>query len=303
MVLAYGIYRVFFVYAHINGFGNRTSLPALTQDAGFPADVVRLSGLLSWGISGAVFFLVFAGAAAVLSYIFLAAASQRPGRSKMGLLGSLIAILAGVVWTAVGSNPFAVDSLNSFILDSLELLNIDMGRELFNAFTPMMLGITVLMVFACMSVLLLDGGGNADPALLLRHQARRVNTILFSGAILLVVGIVHANAVHHLPDVFLRDDDLDTWKSLVTSLSASAGAVWTMILIGIYLPSIAVLRFRAHAAAKVAVTGNEAETVSGWFAEHGLSVGFPQQLAQLAALISPFIVGGPASPLLGLLGG
>jgi len=303
VILAYGVYRVFFVYAHIDGFGKRTSLPALTEDAGFPADVVRLSGLLSWGISGAVFFLVFVGAAAILSYIFLAAASQRSGRSNMVLVGSLIAILAGVVWTAIGSNPFAVDSLNSLILESLELMNIDMGRELFNAFTPMMLGITVLMAFACMSVLLLDGGEDTDSAQSLRHQVRRVNTILFTGAILLVVGIVHANAVHHLPDVFLRDDDLATWKSLVTSLSASTGAVWTMILISIYLPSIAVLRFRAHAVAKVALMGNEAETVSGWFAEHGLSVGFPQQLAQLAALISPFIVGGPASPLLGLLGG
>jgi hypothetical protein len=239
----------------------------------------------------------------VLLIILKSTLTESPDKPVVPFIVGLFVALSGVVLLGAGDNPFAVDTLNPFIISTLELSNLQMGVHLFNAFTPMMLAVTVLMAVSSISILMLDAGSDASSAKTLRRQLRYMNTVLFTGAILLVVGVVHANSVHHLPDVFLSESDLEAWSTLITSLSASNGAVWTLILIGFYLPSVAVLRLRAHAVAKAAVTENKAKTTSEWFESHGLTVQFPQRLAQFTALISPFLVGGPASPLLGLLGG
>lgn len=302
VAVTYAVYRFYFIHAHINGFGARTTLPDLSQKTGLEADVDKLAGFLSWGVTGAVFMLVFAGGVAVLLTILKATLTESPDKPVVPFIVGLFVALSGVVLLGAGDNPFAVDTLNPFIVSTLELSNLQMGVHLLNAFTPMMLAVTVLMVFSSISTLMLSDS-EASSAKTLRRQLQYMNTVLFTGAILLVVGVVHANSVHHLPDAFLSESDLEVWKTLITSLSASTGAVWTLILIGFYLPSVAVLRLRAQAVAKKAVTNNKAGTTSEWFESHGLTVQFPQRLAQFAALISPFLVGGPASPLLGLLGG
>lgn len=39
-----------------------------------------------------------------------------------------------------------------------------------------------------------------------------------------------------------------------------------------------------------------------WLASHGLTFHFSQSLAQIGALLSPFLIGEPASSLIGILG-
>jgi hypothetical protein len=102
--------------------------------------------------------------------------------------------------------------------------------------------------------------------------------------------------------VLLAESDRSDWNELVQGLSASTGAVWTFILLGIYLPTLAVLHIRARALAFEAVDEKTPEKIEQWLANHGLDFHLSQSLAQTGALLSPFLIGGPASQLLGILG-
>lgn len=303
MAITYAVYRIYFIDAHIDSYGDNSTLPSNSQQkVGLEADVDRFTELLSWSVTGAVFMLSFIGCVSVLLYTLRATSTLLPVQKRVWLIVSLIAVLVGASWASFGDSPFAVDSLNPLILSSLGQLDLRMGVLLFNAFTPMMLAITALMVFCSIATLMLQADNDASAGKLLRVQFQYMNVILFGGAIVLVSGIVHANAVHHLPDVFLSESDLEAWRKLVANLSTSAGAIWTLILIGLYLPAIAMLRLRAHAVANRVVDREEFESTNHWLTSHGLTFQLPQRLAQFGALISPFVVGGPASPLLGLLG-
>jgi hypothetical protein len=169
-------------------------------------------------------------------------------------------------------------------------------------FTPMMLVVVVLLMCAAWATLSAKVEAGDTPGLHLRNQTRYINAALFAGAIMLVAGVVHAGAIHRLPVVLLAESDRSDWNELVEGLSASTGAVWTFILVGIYLPTLAVLHIRARALAFEAVDEKTPEKIEQWLANHGLDFHLSQSLAQTGALLSPFLIGGPASQLLGILG-
>ena len=62
------------------------------------------------------------------------------------------------------------------------------------------------------------------------------------------------------------------------------------------------LRTRARRLALEAVDEKTPEKIEQWLASQGLTVHFPQSLAQIGALLSPFLIGGPAPPLIGIFG-
>jgi len=304
VVIVYCVYRIYFVNAHIDSFAGVAPVPEIPPGAASLEDgVARFSELLSWSVTGTAFMLAFTGCGAVLLYVLRDAFKRLAAPTKLRLGVSLLVAVIAVSWVSLGDNPFAVDDLNPLLGSALERLNIAFGQAFFDAFTPMMLATTALMVGCAVAVLLIRPSGEANVGQTLKFQFHRMHVILFTGAILLVVGIVHANAVHNLPNALLETSYAEAWKKLTVGLSTSAGAIWTLILIGLYLPGIAALRLRAHAVADRAVAREESESIAEWLADHGLTFQFPQRLAQLAALVSPFVIGGPASPLLGLLGG
>ena len=91
---------------------------------------------------------------------------------------------------------------------------------------------------------------------------------------------------------------------MVHALSTGTGAVWTFILLGIYLPAALILRRRALELAHAELPDDATlDKVSVWLSEHGLTSHAVQQLARIAALLGPLLVGGPAAPFLQLLTG
>ena len=60
---------------------------------------------------------------------------------------------------------------------------------------------------------------------------------------------------------------------------------------------------RVREMALASVEEQTPEHLENWLKNHGLTVKFPQMIAQIGAIISPFLIGGPASPRIGLFGG
>jgi len=302
-VLAYGVYRVFYIEAGINGLGRRFPTQALSLDnAGAAGDAGKALGLLSWGVTGTFFVLAFIGTSVVLGSIIGDALRTQGQRHRWTVIGTiaLLAVLVGVFTRS--DNPFAVDSFNATLLEAFAMLDVAEADRLLMTFTPMMLVVVVLLMCAAWATLSAEVGPGEAPGMHLRTQTRNINTALFAGAIMLVAGVVHAGAIHRLPNVLLAESATSSWDELIQGLSASTGAVWTFILLGIYLPTLAVLRTRARTLAFEAVDEKTPEKIEQWLASQGLTVHFPQSLAQIGALLSPLLIGGPASPLIGIFG-
>ncbi len=303
-VFTYLVYRAFFSEAGINGIGRHFSNIALerrTPDA--IAGLGPIEGLLAWGVTGSFFVLAFLGGVTVLLHIFNEALQTRSKTARYIAIAVCLGAVAAVGLTNYAGNAFAVNSLNDLLVESLRLHGIEGAITLLNLFTPMVLAVTVLLMASAWATLSIDTEGESDAGLTIKNQLRSINRMLFVGAVVLVAGVVHSGAVHRLPAVLMNSFHSETWNELISALSASSGAIWTLLLLGIYLPSIVVLRLRVRALAMASVTQQTPEHVDKWLSTHGLTVQFPALIAQLGAIVSPFLVGGPASPLIGLFGG
>lgn len=301
--IAYAAYRGLYIPAEIYGMNVGFAATELSHRHQLPLVAVpEVLGRLSWSVTGVFFVLAIVGSMLLLSCIVLDALRDRTRKFRyVSLATTVVAML--IVWVSSGGdNPFVVKGLNAIVLRAFELLNMPRAAALLHLFTPLLLVVTVMLIVAAWSTLL--GKTAADEtAETLKDQIRKLNTTLFVGAAMIVAGIVHANATHLLPGVLLNETRAAEWNELVGGLSASMGAVWTFILLGIYLPSIAVIRMRARELAVGAAASGASRDVDEWQSSHGLTPQFRDSLVQVIALLSPLIIGGPAAPLLQFLAG
>jgi hypothetical protein len=299
-LIAYAVYRGFYIPAEINGMDVGFTAEDLSVSYELPLVAIEeILGRLSWSVTGIFFVLAILGSAFMLLCIIYDALRDRKQRIRYRTF-TAIAVGVATMWGFWGDNPFVVDGLNLMILRSFELLNMPRAVILLNMFTPLLLTATVLLIAAAWSTLLGEPAAEETPETL-KDQIRKLNMTLFVGATMIVAGIVFANAMHLLPGALLEEARAEDWNQLVDGLSASMGAVWTLILLSIYLPSILVLRIRARELALGATEGETSHDVNEWQSKHGLSPQFRDKLVQIIALLSPLIVGGPAAPFLRLI--
>ncbi|MDJ0909499.1 MAG: hypothetical protein QNI99_09905 [Woeseiaceae bacterium] len=303
-VFTYGIYRILYSEAGINGIGRDFEAIILElRSTDVLGGVDSIHGLLSWSVTGTFFILSFLGGVAVLLHILYEASRGLSDLNRYLRFAVSLSVVAAIGFLTFSGNPFAVDSLNRVLENAFALHGIEGARILYDLSTPMVLAVTVLLMVSAWATLKFDTASANDAVLTIKTRLRWLNRTLFVGAVVLVAGVVHADAVHRLPSVLMIEVNADAWNELIGALSASSGAIWTFLLLGIYLPSIVVLRLRVRALAEDSVEQRTPEHVENWLKNHGLTVQFPQMIAQVGAIISPFLVGGPASPLIGLFGG
>ena len=301
-LIAYAAYRGLYIPAEIYGMDVGFGAEDLTNRFELPLVALEeILGRLSWSVTGMFFILAIVGSASLLSCIIFGALLDRTNKIRyLTLAATFVGALAA--WSSRGDNPFVVNSLNSLILRAFELLNMPRAEILLNLFTPLMLTVTVLLIAAAWSTLLGKPAAKETPNSL-KDQIRDLNMTLFVGATMIVAGIVYANAMHALPGALLDNARVEEWNQLIDGLSASMGAVWTLILLSIYLPSILVLRIRARELVPAAKEGETPSDMNEWQSKHGLAPKFRDNLVQIIALLSPLIVGGPAAPFIRLLTG
>ncbi len=133
----------------------------------------------------------------------------------------------------------------------------------------------------------------SDTSLLqqLMSQRRRVLMALYSGAILLVCGVIATYAYVRIPAVFLADTDYTPYMhSISSSITLTFGMSFTICLAGGYLPTSMILSNRARSLA-VGMKGEDPEfNVNEWLKEQNLTNSLVQNVVRAVAILSPFLV-------------
>jgi hypothetical protein len=117
-------------------------------------------------------------------------------------------------------------------------------------------------------------------------QLSGLRTLFNAGAIFLLAGTLEANALLRWPAIFYPDA---TGQSLIAAanwMATALGAVFTVVLLAVYLPSVAIL----HEQVKWLPDAEKADAESA-FATMGFGDAGIQQLSRLLQALAPLLTG------------
>ena len=303
-LIAYGVYRLFFIESNIQGIDvglSAVELPAHGLAAS--GSLHATNALLGWSVTGAFLVLAFGGAIYVLADIIRA--SLRAYKATTFWVTIVVTVTSTILvgYASFAKDPFTVVAFKPILNRSFDLLDMSHAGLLFNLFTPMVLAVTIFFMAAASSALADKKTLDESAAIHLKDQFRHLNRALLAGATMLVAGVVFASAMHRLPGIFVDETAREAWHQLIDGLAASLGAAWTLVLVGIYLPPIFVLYRRARTLALQEAEEKTPEKINEWLANQKMTAGIAEKLPYAAVLLSPLIVGGPAAQLLKLITG
>jgi hypothetical protein len=125
---------------------------------------------------------------------------------------------------------------------------------------------------------------------------RRLSVAIYFGAVLLVVCVAHINAQYSWPAALLEPGTTDeltktdlpkAFTALADQASFEYGIIFTLVLIGLFLPTWVVLRRRAWEVARARKPDKTQGDQQKWLESEGLGFTSIQRVAQFLALLAP----------------
>jgi len=266
------------------------------HDLEFAGRVGDLLARIMWGLSGMLFVLVWGIGVVGLCGIMLSALANR-SRGLRASVAGLALLAAWMIYPAWNKNPLTLKAIAPILHDTFAQMGLVKGPMILHLTTAMALACAILLVIASSAIL-------APPASAVRSQEETLKQIrllrwtLYLGAAVLVVGVFHATATHHLPVAWLKSPFSEDFGRIETGVSAATGSLWTLLLLSIYLPSVAILRWDALRLARQSLPYGSHEERAIWLTTAGFVASPWQHLARLGALLGPVLAGGPVATLL-----
>jgi hypothetical protein len=132
----------------------------------------------------------------------------------------------------------------------------------------------------------------------LRVQNRRLQSVLFAGAAVLVAGIIELDALYGwAASVASLAKPDNSAAILITAATVPTGTFFSLFLTAVYVPAALILRDRAAALARIALPGTAMPEQARWLQENGLATPVSSQITSLVALLGPVLASGPLNAL------
>lgn len=155
-----------------------------------------------------------------------------------------------------------------------------------------MAAIGILMVVAAFAASLhtAQKGKPASVVDVVASQRRKLLLTLYSGAALLISGVVATFAYVRIPSVFLSGDSAQYMREVAMLITVTYGVTFTLSLAGAYIPASIVITERAKSLA--AGFGKEKPDfdTKKWLEEQNLATSPVQHLTRGVAILAPFLV-------------
>lgn len=292
---------VLYRYAHglaaIDVTGLEVPPEAWIAAGGFGDSVDALLVRLSWGLALLVFliacFVALGGGLVLLG----TALDTRPPYVRR-VAQTAVALLAAAGFALSASDPLTVPGLLPYLehafADGLQGAAAWLARS-----TALSVAAAVLLTVTTAATLLPPPNERPRPPEHLRAQIRRLRVVLYLGAAVLVAGTLLTSAYHHLPIPQLADGHREAGELLAGGVTFVTGALWSLVLLAMYVPAALILDRRAWAVATA--RDGESPARQGWLEEEGLTSRWYGTLLRVTAILAPFLSSGPAAALFELL--
>jgi hypothetical protein len=318
------VYAVFDVLDRVRGLLDLSSpdlAVAAVHPAWPPAGTAAVAGevvsRLTWGLTAGVFLLAWAVAVVVCLTVLARAFSGHRRGLRTILWGAGLVGLAG--WAAVGISPdrlpVSIPSLQP-LLDVLKQTAPGV-EEFATLLIRLALIVAIGLTFAGAGLLLSSdrAAEERDPDQL-RSRVQWLHGLLYSGAGVLVAGVLQVGALHHWALASLAPAEAEPLVPLVDGFSMVVGTYWTLVLFGFYTPVAVLLKIEAGRLARRCLEGLEEpppkvaaepkpeptfKEVHEWLEKRGLASNPKQIFVRVGALLGPFLAGGPLGALVEFL--
>ncbi len=132
----------------------------------------------------------------------------------------------------------------------------------------------------------------------LRERNRWLEILLWAGATILIVGVMHINLLLSWSASFLGEGDAEIVDRLIVGYSALIGFRWTIILGAIYVPTAMLLNRQAWSLA-CSERSTEEKRLE-WLKTEDLAPSTFKRLRSIVVVLSPLLAGGPVTAVLNL---
>lgn len=263
---------------------------------GLEATAASYAASVSWTLVSGVHFLACM-LAVLTACIVIHHALGDVGLGKRRLLILLVVVLAVDVSLLVSLKVSADTSSPAQLLLSTTVGQVLPAINGYNRlFDSMSLTATICLAFAACATLWQHRVNEAPTEEDVARRATLLRYVLYVGAALLAMSVLRLSATLTWGASFLTPDS-EAGRSvatLVSGISSSLGAYFTLLMLGMYLPAAMLLRGRARRLAE----GETAADKDKWLSDRGLALSFADYLPRVIALLGPLLAG-PVGELLG----
>jgi hypothetical protein len=253
---------------------------------------------LFWGLSAAVFLLVSVGSLIGLVRLLSRSSAPRVLRVVMAALGIVAA--GAMVAISLEGNPLTLPLFLDVLETTFERIGLEAGSLRLHLFTGLAGAVAILATFCSALCLVRDPSPTVDGV---RARLAMLRRVLYLSAPVLVAGVVQTSTLHRLPAAFLAEPAAGAVARFALGLAAATGTLWTLFLLGLYLPAAWILEGDVARLVESAVPDASHARRNEWLAEAGLQSSPSQHLSRVAAMVSPLLAGGPMASLFEALAG
>lgn len=251
------------------------------QEASAAEYITQLRAKVMWQVS--CFALCSIYVAVVVTIACVIRKCVPAGRlAAWALVGGALLIVVAVI-TAV----YVRSGQGGYFAAEIVLQKIDHGaavRRFIDTFNILVLGASpFLLAIGAVAVLQVEPCLPGESTRRLEERMHELNTLLYFGAGLLVAGVLEVWAFYSWPAAYLPATEAEEFFKLGSTMSSAAGALYSLLLISIYLPAAFVLRRNLPAAPSTSEGG-----AVEWLAP----------LARFTAMIAPLLAGLPLADAL-----
>jgi hypothetical protein len=291
-------------------------VPSLNPDT---SRLAPLGGLM-WGSSVILFLAISAAAMVVLGTTTYRSVIDGPRRipsrsTAVAMAGAVVVIALLVALSPLSAKPFAARAIVDQMLrdiggtvDALWLVTLAAGTLVLAGACACLIEPRVTSPIAAEPSSGLDLP--AKPAAVGQHlaaalnvQNRRLKTVLFAGAAVLVAGILELDSLYRWAASVAGITEPENAATLISAAAAvPTGTFFSLFLAAVYIPAALILRERGTALVRIALPGAGLPEQVRWLEENGLTTPVSSQITALVALLGPVLAGGPLNALAQVFG-
>jgi hypothetical protein len=272
---------------------------AISWGMDLPAVSRHLVARVAWAIPALGFALIALAALSASALVLIRCLRSLQRRERV-VAGAAIVLFALAYWSIgqyggalILSEPGITSQLRKMTMHRTSATHAVSVDTFFDTVSY----VIFLLLVSAASMTVVRSTAAERNAQVLKDRLDQLRWLLYVGATALMLRAVEMYALYRWPGVWLSPEAGRTVDRMALAVSIAHGAVFSAILLALYLPTALTLRLRSTWLATQATAGTT-ESPGTWLAKMGLELSPLQEVARLVVTVAPLLAGGSVAKLI-----